>query len=91
MVIKPSFQHLKHKGNMKLKKELMKLGFNEWINDEGMAPKSWDWDRHSCLEMELKNGGCITIESENETSEVAEDSIMITIKNGDGFELIYKH
>lgn len=59
MVIKPSFQHLKHKGNMKLKKELMKLGFDEWINDEGLPPKSWDWDRHSCLELVHKTSALL--------------------------------
>ena len=69
-----------------MKEELIKLGFVLGKIDE---PKSrWDSDFEVFFELDLPNGGCIVINSDDDTDN---ESIQITLKNDSGYEFIYQH
>lgn len=61
-----------------MKEELIKLGFVLEKIDEYEV----------CFELNLSNGGCIVINSNDDTDN---EDIQITLKNDSGYEFIFKH
>ena len=61
-----------------MKEELIKLGFVLEKIDE----------YEICFELNLPNGGCIVINSNDDTDN---EDIQITLKNDSGYEFIFQH
>ena len=72
---------------MTMKEELIKLGFVLGKIDEPNSRKVHS-DFEVCFELDLPNGGCIVINSDDDTDN---ESIQITLKNDSGYEFIYQH
>ena len=63
-----------------MKEELIKLGF--------VSEKIDHQEFELCFELDLPNGGCIVINSNDDTDN---EDIQITLKNDSGYEFIYQH
>ena len=66
---------------MTMQEELLKLGFvSEKIDDGG-----------EYFELDLPKGGSIIVESSEDSEDMDDVDIAITLKNDSGYEFIWKH